>query len=208
MTVASSNVVDDADAGPIRVGISACLLGDKVRFDGGHKRDAFLTETFGRFVEWVPVCPEVECGLGTPRESMRLVRVEHGVRLLTVKSGVDLTRRMERFSRSRASALVGEDLSGFVFKKDSPSCGLERVKVYDGHRAPARSGRGLFAAALVDACPYLPVEEEGRLADPRLRDNFVERVFAYSRADDHFPWYFGSRPSASARRPSMKSSVR
>ena len=92
-------------------------MGDEVRFDGGHKRDGFLTETFGRFVEWVPVCPEVECGLGTPRESMRLVRVENGVRLLTVKSGVDLTAQMEHFSRSRVSALVGEDLSGFVLRR-------------------------------------------------------------------------------------------
>jgi len=181
MTAASSDIFHDAGGRPIRVGISACLLGHEVRFDGGHKRDAFLTETFGRFVEWVPVCPEVECGLGRPRESMRLVRVEDGVRLLTVKSGVDVTRQMERFSRSRVPALVGEDLSGFVLKKDSPSCGLERVKVYDRHGTPARGGRGLFAAALVDAFPHLPVEEEGRLADPRLRDNFVERVFAYRR---------------------------
>ena len=152
-----------------------------MRFDGGHKRDTFLAETFGRFVEWVPVCPEVECGLGTPREAMRLVRIERGTRLLTVKTSVDLTERMECFSRSRVSRLAGEDLSGYVLKKDSPSCGLERVKVYDRHTSPVRSGRGLFAAALVEAFPHLPVEEEGRLADPRLRENFVERVFAYWR---------------------------
>lgn len=166
---------------PIRIGISACLLGERVRFDGGHKRDAFLTETFGRFVEWVPVCPEVECGLGTPRETMRLVRGEAGLRLVTGKSGVDLTARMERFSRSRVSALAAEDLCGYVLKKDSPSCGLERVKIYEGSGTSTRTGRGLFAAALLDAYPYLPVEEEGRLVDPRLRDNFVERVFAYWR---------------------------
>jgi uncharacterized protein YbgA (DUF1722 family)/uncharacterized protein YbbK (DUF523 family) len=166
---------------PIRIGISACLLGQEVRFDGGHKRDAFLTETFGRFVEWVPVCPEVECGFGTPREAMRLVRIEKGARLLTVKSGIDLTERMSRFSRSRVSELAVEDLSGYVLKKDSPSCGLERVKVYGPGGTPTRTGRGLFAAALVEAFPHLPVEEEGRLADPRLRDNFVERVFAYWR---------------------------
>jgi uncharacterized protein YbgA (DUF1722 family)/uncharacterized protein YbbK (DUF523 family) len=152
-----------------------------VRFDGGHKRDAFLTETFGRFVEWVPVCPEVECGFGTPREAMRLVRAGPGVRLLTVKTSIDLTEAMERYSRSRVAALADEDLSGYVLKKDSPSCGLERVKVYDRHGTPARGGRGLFAAALVEAFPHLPVEEEGRLADPRLRDNFIERVFAYWR---------------------------
>ena len=166
---------------PPRIGISRCLLGDEVRFDGGHKRDSFLTSTFGRFVEWVPVCPEVECGFGTPREAMRLVRVEQEVRLLTTRTGVDLTAPMDRFSRARVAALAREDLSGYVLKKDSPSCGLERVKVYDPHGTPARTGRGRFAAALVEACPHLPVEEEGRLADPRLRDNFVERVFAYWR---------------------------
>lgn len=181
MTAARSEVTADRCLRPTRIGISACLLGAQVRFDGGHKRDTFLTETFGRFVEWVPVCPEVECGLGTPREAMRLVRVENGVRLLTVKTGIDLTAPMERYSRSRVSALAAEHLSGYVLKKDSPSCGLERVKIYNRHGSPARSGRGLFAAALAEAYPYLPIEEEGRLADPRLRDNFVERVFAYSR---------------------------
>lgn len=181
MTVVASEATDNRRLRPIRIGISACLLGEPVRFDGGHKRDAFLTETFGRFVEWVPVCPEVECGFGTPREPMRLVRSGGGVRLLSVKTGTDLTAAMERFSRSRASALAREDLSGYVLKKDSPSCGVERVKIYDVHGTAARSGRGLFAAALINACPHLPVEEEGRLADPRLRDNFVARVFAYSR---------------------------
>jgi len=166
---------------PIRIGISACLLGEQVRFDGGHKCNPFLTETLGRLVEWVPVCPEVECGFGTPREAMRLVRAEDGVRLLTVKTGIDLTARMERYSRSRVAALAREDLSGYVLKKDSPSCGLERVKIYNRLGSPTRRGRGLFAAALSDAYPYLPIEEEGRLVDPRLRDNFVERVFAYWR---------------------------
>jgi uncharacterized protein YbbK (DUF523 family) len=163
----------DADARrlrPIRIGVSACLLGAPVRFDAGHKRDVFLIETFGRLVEWVPVCPEVECGFGTPREAMRLVRSKQGMRLLTVKTGVDLTEQMERFSRSRVAALIDNDLSGYVFKKDSPSCGLERVKIYDRQRSPVRSGRGLFATALVEAFRHLPVEEEGRLGDPRLRD--------------------------------------
>ena len=166
---------------PIRIGISSCLLGETVRFDGGHKRDAFLSDRFGPFVEWVPVCPEVECGLGTPRESMRLVRGEHGVRLLTVKTAVDLTDQLEQFSRRRVAELDSEDLSGYVLKKDSPSCGLERVKVYDAHQVPAKSGRGLFAARLVERFPALPVEEEGRLSDFRLRENFIERVFAYWR---------------------------
>jgi uncharacterized protein YbgA (DUF1722 family)/uncharacterized protein YbbK (DUF523 family) len=179
---------------PIRIGISSCLLGEPVRFDGGHKRDQFLTGTFGSLVEWVPVCPEVECGLGTPRESMRLVRVGDETRLLTVKTAVDLTSQLEQFSGRRVAQLAGEDLSGYVLKKDSPSCGLERVKVYNAHSVPARSGRGLFAARLVDAFPDLPVEEEGRLSDPRLRDNFVERVFAYWRLRGLFGgrWTVGS----------------
>jgi uncharacterized protein YbgA (DUF1722 family)/uncharacterized protein YbbK (DUF523 family) len=166
---------------PIRIGISSCLLGEAVRFDGGHKRDTFLTETFGRFVEWVPVCPEVECGLGAPRESMRLVRVENEVRLLTVKTAVDLTDQMQTYARRRIAQLASAELSGYVLKKDSPSCGLERVKVYDAHNVPAKSGRGIFAARLVERFPSLPVEEEGRLSDPRLRENFIERVFAYWR---------------------------
>jgi uncharacterized protein YbgA (DUF1722 family)/uncharacterized protein YbbK (DUF523 family) len=166
---------------PVRIGISSCLLGQKVRFDGGHKRDRFLTDTFGRFVEWVPVCPEVEAGFGTPREAMRLVSEDGRLRLVTTRTGVDLTGRMERYSRDRVERLAGEGLSGFVLKKDSPSCGMERVKVYDAHAVPARSGQGLFAAALRTRHPCLPVEEEGRLSDPRLRDNFVERVFAYRR---------------------------
>jgi uncharacterized protein YbgA (DUF1722 family)/uncharacterized protein YbbK (DUF523 family) len=166
---------------PIRIGISSCLLGEPVRFDGGHKRDPFLTETFGAFVEWVPICPEVECGFGTPRESMRLVHVDNGVRLLTVRAAVDLTDRMVEYARRRVAALDAEDLSGYVLKKDSPSCGMDRVKIYGTRGVPERSGRGIFAARLVERFPSLPVEEEGRLSDARLRENFIERVFAYWR---------------------------
>jgi uncharacterized protein YbgA (DUF1722 family)/uncharacterized protein YbbK (DUF523 family) len=173
-------------APPIRIGISSCLLGEKVRFDGGHKRDDFLTDTFGRFVEWVPVCPEVECGLGTPRETMRLERFTHVVRLVTTKTKIDLTDRLVDYSARRVEALAGEGLSGYVLKKDSPSCGMERVKVYDAHSLPARTGRGLFAEALLARFPSLPIEEEGRLSDPRLRDNFVERVFAFRRLQTLF----------------------
>ena len=179
---------------PIRIGISACLLGEAVRFDGGHKRDAFLTEGFGRFVEWVPVCPEVECGLGTPRESMRLVGTEDGVRLLTVRSAIDLTSRMVGFARARVAQLTSADLCGYVLKKDSPSCGLERVKIYTSSGNATRTGRGVFAAAILKRFPDLPIEEEGRLSDPRLRENFVERVFGYWRLRGLFAtrWTVGS----------------
>jgi uncharacterized protein YbbK (DUF523 family) len=181
-------------ADPIRIGISSCLLGQEVRFDGGHKRDRFLTETFGQFVEWVPVCPEVEAGFGTPREAMRLVCEDGRLRLVTVKTAVDLTDTMERYARRRVDQLADERLCGYVLKKDSPSCGLERVKVYDAHRVPTRAGMGLFAAALRARHRFLPVEEEGRLSDPRLRDNFIERVFAYQRLRELFRsrWTVGS----------------
>jgi uncharacterized protein YbgA (DUF1722 family)/uncharacterized protein YbbK (DUF523 family) len=172
---------------PIRIGVSTCLLGEPVRYDGGHKRDAFLVETFGRFVEWVPVCPEVEAGFGTPRESMRLVRDGDGLRLVTFKTGTDYTQVMQRFAAKRVAALEQHDLCGYVLKKDSPSCGMERVKVYPrGGAMPSRTGRGLFAAALLEGHPSLPVEEEGRLNDPVLRENFIERVFAYRRLRDLF----------------------
>ena len=178
----------------IRIGISSCLLGEGVRFDGGHKRDVYLTETFGRFVEWVPVCPEVECGLGTPRESMRLVSARDGARLLTVRTHLDHTDRMTQYSERRVEELAARELCGYVLKKDSPSCGLHRVKVYGAHGVPTKSGRGIFAVRLADRFPSLPVEEEGRLSDPRLRENFVERVFAYSRLRNLFrtKWTVGA----------------
>ena len=189
-----ASAIEKSPDRPIRVGISSCLLGESVRFDGGHKRDAFLADTFGRFVEWVPICPEVECGLGTPRESMRLVRVDEGIRLLTVKTAVDLTDRMVTYVQRQMPIIAAANLSGYVLKKDSPSCGLERVKIYGVHGLAEKSGRGMFAAALVEAFPHLPVEEEGRLSDPKLRENFVERVFAYWRMRELFRnrWDVGS----------------
>lgn len=166
---------------PIRIGISACLLGERVRYDGGHKRDAYLVETFGRFVDWVPVCPEVEMGLSTPRDTLRLVRIGEDVRMVMPKTEEDHTLGMQAFARRRLRQLEKEDLCGYVLKKGSPSCGMERVRVFDPHGVPAKSGRGLFAEVLLAHFPNLPVEEEGRLYDPRLRENFIERVFAYRR---------------------------
>jgi uncharacterized protein YbgA (DUF1722 family)/uncharacterized protein YbbK (DUF523 family) len=196
---------DDAAGGrsPIRIGISACLLGEEVRFDGGHKRDRFLTDVLGPHVTWVPVCPEVEMGLGTPRETLRLVRARPAeaaerlvrTRMLTTRTGIDHTAGMASWAKRRLDALAGEDLSGYVLKKDSPSCGMERVKVYDERGgAPARSGRGIFAEALLARLPLLPVEEEGRLGDARLRENFIERVFAFRRLKDLFAgrWTVGA----------------
>jgi len=185
-------------AAPVRIGVSSCLLGERVRHDGGHKRDAYLVETLGQLVEWVPVCPEAEVGLGTPREPIRLVRDagrHDGVRLVS-RSGVRLTGRMRRFARDRLRALAKADLSGYILKKDSPSCGMERVKVWTGEdsRSSERNGRGIFAAELLRQYPNLPVEEEGRLHDPALRENFFERVFAYRRLRSLFSsrWNVGA----------------
>lgn len=152
-----------------------------MRYDGGHKRDAFLTETLAPFVEWVPVCPEVELGLGVPRDTLRLAGNARSPRPLVERTGEDLTVRMQRFARRRVQALGGLQLDGFVLKRGSPSCGLLGVPVHRTSRAPRAAGRGLFAAALVTHIPWLPVEEEGRLADPVLREKFIERVFAMAR---------------------------
>jgi uncharacterized protein YbgA (DUF1722 family)/uncharacterized protein YbbK (DUF523 family) len=145
-----------------------------------------VTDILGRYVEWVPVCPEVEAGLGTPREAMRLVGDPEHLRLMTIKSGKDHTQALATMTAARLPALEGLDLSGFVFKKDSPSCGVERVRTYNEHGMPGRKGVGLFARAYIERFPLIPVEEEGRLCDPLLRENFIERVFCYRRWRDLF----------------------
>jgi uncharacterized protein YbgA (DUF1722 family)/uncharacterized protein YbbK (DUF523 family) len=166
----------------LRLGVSSCLLGSKVRYDGGHKRDDFLTETLAPFVEWVPVCPELELGLGVPREPIRLVGRTQAPRLLAERSGADHTDPMRAYAEKRVARLMEEDLSGYVTKKDSPSCGLERVRVHPARGGPPRrDGVGAFTCVLQQRLPLLPVEEEGRLHDPALRESFVERIFAYAR---------------------------
>jgi uncharacterized protein YbgA (DUF1722 family)/uncharacterized protein YbbK (DUF523 family) len=167
----------------VRLGVSACLLGHAVRFDGGHKRNDFLTGTLDRYVEWVPVCPEEDAGFGTPREPMRLVQHGEDVRLVTVRSGRDVTDVLTRWAAARVPAFAALDLDGYVLKKDSPSCGLRRVKVYPEPSAgvPSRNGRGLFASALCASLALLPIEEEGRLSDPAIREHFIEQVYAHHR---------------------------
>jgi uncharacterized protein YbgA (DUF1722 family)/uncharacterized protein YbbK (DUF523 family) len=168
-----------------RLGISACLLGQPVRYDSGHKRDPFCVDLLGPLVDWVPVCPEVEVGMSIPRPTIRLERRGEEIHLVDPKNGIDHTDAMRRFSERRVTDVEKLDLCGWILKKDSPSCGMERVRVY-AKGAPTKSGRGLFAEALMARMPLLPVEEEGRLNDPQLRENFVERVFAYRRLKDLF----------------------
>lgn len=165
----------------IRVGISSCLLGEEVRFDGGHKHDRYLTGVLGEWVRWVPVCPEVDIGLPIPRPSIRLEGAPTEPRLVEPKSGEDLTERMRTYSERKVAELKELDLDGYVLKKGSPSCGMERVRVYGPGGAPSRDGVGLYARELMQRWPHLPVEEEGRLNDPRLRENFIERVFCRHR---------------------------
>jgi uncharacterized protein YbgA (DUF1722 family)/uncharacterized protein YbbK (DUF523 family) len=165
----------------IPLGISACLLGENVRYDGGHKLDHYLRDTLGQFVRWVPVCPEVECGLPVPREAMRLVGDPAAPRLVTRFTGMDQTERMERWAGEKLSELEQEDLCGFVFKARSPSSGMERVKVYSGSGTSFKMGSGLFARAFKEHFQLLPIEDEGRLQDPGIRENFIERVFVYHR---------------------------
>ncbi len=173
----------NANHNPIKVGVSSCLLGEKVRYDGGHKHDHYITDTLGLFFKFVPVCPEVGCGLPIPREAMRLEGDPENLHLMTINTRVDLTNQMLAYCRRVVRELETEDLCGFIFKKNSPSSGLFRVKVYN-KGVPAKSGRGLFADAVVKHFPLLPVEEEGRLYDMDIRENFIERVFAFRRWKD------------------------
>lgn len=169
------------DTARIKLGVSTCLLGESVRYDGGHKQDHFITDTLGIYVAYVPVCPEVECGLGVPREAMRLKGDPAAPRLVTIKTGVDLTERMVTWAEKRLRELAGEDLCGFIFKSRSPSSGMERVKVYNDKGMPMKNGRGIFAGLFMDRFPLIPTEEEGRLKDPLLRENFIERIFTLKR---------------------------
>lgn len=166
----------------IKIGISSCLLGNEVRFDGQHKHDHFITDTLGRWCEFVPVCPEVECGLPIPREAMRLVGTKDDYRLLTNKTGRDITPQMVKWAGPRLEQLAQEDLVAFIFKTKSPSSGVRAVKVYKENGDVAwRDGRGIFARMFIERFPEIPYEDEGRLHDPGIRENFIEKIFVLHR---------------------------
>ena len=165
----------------IRLGVSQCLLGENVRYDGGHTLDHYIRDTLGQYVDFVPVCPEAECGLGIPREPMRLVGNPESPCLVTIRTQKDLTKQMINWAGHRVRQLEKEDLCGFIFKSNSPSSGMEKVKVYNDKGMPVKRGVGLFARIFKAHFPLLPVEDEGRLHDPKLRENFIERIFALKR---------------------------
>jgi uncharacterized protein YbgA (DUF1722 family)/uncharacterized protein YbbK (DUF523 family) len=165
----------------IKVGISSCILGEKVRYDGGHKLDRYIRDTLGQYFTWVPVCPEVECGLPIPRESMRLVGDPEAPRLMTRKTKIDQTERMQKWASKRLKELEKEDLCGFIFKCRSPSSGISGVKVYSESGMPGARAAGIFGGAYIKRSPLIPVEDDGRMHDANLRENFIERVFVFYR---------------------------
>lgn len=168
----------------IRIGVSSCLLGNNVRYDGGHKWDRYITDTLGAYFEWEPVCPEVEYGLPIPREALRLVGDPASPRLVTVRTGVDHTDGMLRWAEKKLKELEKKELCGFIFKSRSPSSGIGGIKVYTSSGMPSHRGTGIFGGAFMRHFPLVPVIDEGRLHDPQLRENFIERVFAYKRWKD------------------------
>ena len=166
-------------AAKIKVGVSSCLMGEKVRFDSGHKKNAYINDILSEYFEFSTFCPEVEIGLGTPRETIRLVQVEDQVRCVGTKTpDLDVTEKLIASADSQKD--WHQQLCGYILKKSSPSCGMERVRLYKGNH-PDKTGVGLYAKRLMDNFPQLPVEEEGRLGDARLRENFIQRVYVYSR---------------------------
>ncbi|MGB9715718.1 MAG: YbgA family protein [Thermodesulfovibrionales bacterium] len=168
----------------IKIGISSCLLGEKVRYDGGHKLDRYITETLGQYFDWVPVCPEVEYGLPVPREAMHLVGNPVKPRLVTIHTGIDHTSGMLKWAEEKIKELKRDDLCGFIFKSKSPSSGIRDVKVYTPSGVQNKKGVGIFGGAFIRHFPFIPVIDDGRLHDPVLRENFIERVFVFKRWKD------------------------
>jgi uncharacterized protein YbbK (DUF523 family) len=160
----------------IKLGISSCLLGKNVRYDGGHKLDSFLKDSLGKYVEYVPVCPEVECGLGVPRKSMRLEGEPDSLRLIITETRQDVTKRMVNWAQKRVIQLEKEDIRGFIFKSDSPSCGIKKVKIYNEKNMPVDAGVGIFAQIFMKHFPSLPVQDEENLHDSGLRGNFIVKL--------------------------------
>ena len=178
--------MSDTSRKNIKIGVSACLLGQEVRYDGGQKKDPYVTDTLGELFELVPVCPEVEVGMSTPREPIQLQGDPSAPELVAPGSDRNWTKEMSDWSRSRSRELAVEALSGFVFKKNSPSCGLFQVPVIQKDGSELLLGRGFFAAAFARVYPLMPTEDEARLSEPSLRANFLERVFAYHRVHEVF----------------------
>ena len=166
----------------IKLGISSCLLGEKVRYDGGHKPDSFLKDTLGKYVEYVPVCPEIECGLGVPRKSMHLEGEPASPRLIITETRQDVTKCIVTWAQQRLIQLEKENICGFIFKSNSPNCGIEKVKVYNEKNMPVETGVGIFAEIFVEHFPLLSVQDEESLHDSGLRKNFIVKLQLQKRS--------------------------
>ena len=162
----------------IKLGVSACLLGENVRYDGGNRLDCFIQDTLGKYVDFVPVCPEVECGMPVPRETIQLESGPESPRLVTTQSRKDMTKQMLDWATVRVRELESEGLCGYIFKSRSPSCGIKGVKVHNEKGMPVKKGVGLFAHTFMKHFTLLPTEDEDGLHDPRVRENFIESIFA------------------------------
>ena len=169
---------------PIKIGISACVLGEQVRYNGCSEKDPYITEVLAKFVEFVPICPEVACGMGVPREEMRQVDCNGDIRLIGGESGEDWTDRMGTWSDRVLPGLNEEGLNGFILRSKSPTCALRKARIYMTDGKPPRFGAGFFAERLHQAFPLLPLESNDRLYNPLIRENFIRRVFILKRWKD------------------------
>ncbi|MBI5375918.1 MAG: DUF523 domain-containing protein [Candidatus Schekmanbacteria bacterium] len=165
----------------VKIGISSCLLGKNVRYDGGHKLDKCLIDAFEGFAEWVPVCPEVECGLSVPREEMKLAGTSDSPHLVTVNTNIDYTQLMQEWMEKRLAVLENENLCGFIFKSNSPSCALYGIKIFNESRIAETNGTGIFASKFIKHFPSIPVEDEKRLQDEEIRGKFLARILKFAR---------------------------
>jgi uncharacterized protein YbbK (DUF523 family) len=166
----------------IKIGISSCLLGEKVRYDGRHKRNIVLKDALReKHIDYIPVCPEVECGLGVPRKSMHLEGNPDSPRLIIISTGEDTTKRMVNWALKRLNQLEKEDIYGFIFKSNSPSCGIRKVKYFNKKHMHPKEGKGIFAKFFIEHFPLLPVEDEELLNDPAMLENFIDRIFAFAK---------------------------
>lgn len=171
----------------IKIGVSSCLLGEKVRWNGDHKQDRYVREILGNYFEYVPVCPEMEVGMGVPRETVALYGTLEEPKMISKKSKIDWTERMNRYLKDRINQLTHDELSGYIFKSKSPSCGIARVPVFsETDRSKAMHGAGMFANAFIKNFPLVPIEDEGRLNDAKIRENFIVRVFCFNRLQKLF----------------------
>ena len=166
----------------IKIGMSSCLLGEKVRWDADHKHDQYVRDVLGSYFDYVSICPEVDVGMGVPRETVALYGTLENPKMITKRSKTDWTKKMNHYTKDRIHELTKEKLCGYVFKSKSPSCGIGKVPIYSEFGSSRMGhGSGVFASSFVKVFPLVPVEDEGRLHDPVIRENFIVRIFCFHR---------------------------